>query len=426
MTRHFGDDRDWFGEARFGLFVHWGIYAIPGWHEQTQYRRGLTREEYEPLATQFNPVKFCPDEWLDLAESAGMRYITFTTKHIDGFCMWDSGLTEYKVTNTPYARDTLAMLADACHRRSFPLCLYHSFVDHHHPNYPNQGRAHELPGPPAGDEPDVGKYADYVRAQVRELCTNYGEIHGIWWDANRLEVEDPSLNEMVRSLQPQAVINCRGLSEGDFDVFERDYRGEANEILAFDGPTEACQAVGKQSWGYREDEDYYTDHYLIHSIDRMMAKGANYLLNLGPMPDGTIVPEEQRILRRIGEWYGAVREAFDGTEPVVRWTDNRDVLTTRCGNTVYVHVLDPTGHDVVLHPICRSPARTTLLNDGRPLETRLDSLPVYHRDEGPCLRIRNAPVDEFAGEVMVIKLEFPEDVSRAGEGQIGDLPATAR
>lgn len=410
MTRHFGDDRDWFGEARFGLFVHWGIYAVPGWHEQTQYRQSLTREEYEPLAAQFNPVRFDPDEWLDLIESAGMRYITFTTKHIDGFCMWDSALTDYKITNTPYGRDTLAMLADACHRRSFPLCLYHSFVDHHQPNYPNQGRAHELSGPPDGDDPDVAKYVDYVRGQVRELCTNYGEIHGIWWDANRLEVDDPSLNEMVRSLQPQAVINCRGLSAGDFDVFERDYRGEANEILAFDGPTEACQAVGKQSWGYRKDEDYYTDHYLIHSIDRMMAKGANYLLNVGPMADGTIAPEDQRILSRIGQWYGKVSEAFDGAEPAVRLTDNREVLTTRRGNTVYVHVLDPTGHDVVLHPLRDMPASAILLNDGRALEARLARLPAYHRDEGPCLRIRNAPVDEFAGEVMVIKLEFDGEV----------------
>lgn len=410
MSNHFGDGRDWFSEARFGLFVHWGIYAIPGWHEQTQYRQGLTREEYEPLARQFNPVKFDPDAWLDIAESAGMRYITFTTKHIDGFCMWDSGLTDYKVTNTPYGRDTLAMLADACHRRSFPLCLYHSFVDHHHPNYPNQGRAHELPEPPAGDEPDVAKYVAYVRGQIRELCTNYGEIHGIWWDAKRLEVDDPSLNEMVRSLQPRAVINCRGLSAGDFDVFERDYRGEANEILAFAGPTEACQAVGKQSWGFRKDEDYYTDHYLMHSIDRMMAKGANYMLNVGPMADGIIAPEEQRILRRIGTWYGSIREAFDGTQPAVRLTDNRDVLTTRRGNTIYVHVLDSTGHDVVLHPLRDVPASATLLNDGRALEARLDHLPAYHREDEPCLRIRNVPVEEFSGEIMVLKLEFAADV----------------
>ena len=407
MTMRFGDGRDWFFEKRFGMFVHWGLYAIPAWHEQIQYRRGIPRREYEQLARQFNPVLFDPEAWLDLAEATGMGYITFTTKHIDGFCLWDTAETDYKVTNTPYGRDVLAMLADACHRRELPLCLYHSIVDNHHPSYPNQGRAHELAQPEEGDEPDLDRYMAYLKSQVVELCTNYGEIHGFWWDANRTGIQDPSINSTIRSLQPNAVINCRGFDDGDFDLFERDYRTEAGEILRFERPTEACQAVGRESWGFRRDEDYYTTKYLMQSIDRMMAKGANYLLNVGPMADGTIAPEDARILRRVGQWYGTVREAFDGAEPAAELTANREVLLTRRGTTLYVHLpTDPPTHAVVLNPLDEMPRRATLLNTGEELEARVELLPRFFSQGTPCLRIRNLPVDAHRDTVMVLKLEF--------------------
>jgi alpha-L-fucosidase len=141
MLTRFGDDRDWFFEKRFGLFVHWGLYSIPAWHEQMQWRKRVPRGGYEKLAGQFNPVRFDPDAWLDLAEEAGMQYLCFTTKHHDGFCLWDTAGTDYNVMNSPYGRDILAILAEACHRRGFPVSLYYSAVDWQHPNYPNQGRS---------------------------------------------------------------------------------------------------------------------------------------------------------------------------------------------------------------------------------------------------------------------------------------------
>jgi alpha-L-fucosidase len=216
MPSPFGDGRDWFMERRFGLFVHWGLYAIPAWHEQHQWRGGVPRAEYEQLIHRFNPVNFDPDAWLDLAEDAGMRYLCITTKHHDGFCLWDTAQTDYSVMHSPYGRDILAMLAEACHRRGVPLCLYYSVADWHHPNYPNQGRSHELAGPQPGDEPDWPAYREFLVAQVRELCTQYGEIHGFWWDMNVTGVVDPSINDMIRRLQPNAVINNRGFDEGDF------------------------------------------------------------------------------------------------------------------------------------------------------------------------------------------------------------------
>ena len=205
----FGDERDWFFEKRFGMFVHWGLYAIPAWHEQYQQRAGIPRQQYEKLSGQWNPVHFDPEEWLDLMQEAGMEYLTITSKHHDGFCLWDTKYTPFNTMNTPYGKDILGMLADACHKREVPLSLYYSIVDWHHPNYPNQGRHHELPGPVHGDDPNWELYMEFLKNQVVELCSNYGDLHGFWWDMNVPEHHDPSINAMISLLQPKAVINNR-------------------------------------------------------------------------------------------------------------------------------------------------------------------------------------------------------------------------
>lgn len=412
----FGDGRDWFFDHRFGLFIHWGLYALGEWHEQEQFRRPVPRDEYARQIERFNPVKFDPDQWLDLAEAVGMRYLTFTSKHVDGFCMFDSAHTEYKVTNTPYGRDVLGMLAEACHRRDFPLCIYYSVADMHHPNYPNTGRSYELPEPAPEDEPDLDKYLAYVEAQVRELCTNYGTIHGFWWDANVMQHRDPRFSALIRSLQPQAVINGRGFDgqwpaeeAGDFNTPERDYDLHGAELLAFERPTEACQAVGIESWGYRAEEDYYADGYLIRAIDKMMARGGNYLLNVGPKADGLFPEEAVRILRVIGDWYGRVSEGLLDVVPASDLTVNREVLLTRRGNTLYVHLhTPPRGKAVVLAPLAVLPRTATLLNTGEPVQTRLERLPERWQDPGPCLRLYDLPVNEHPDTALVVRLEFDE------------------
>lgn len=407
-TRRFGDARDWFFEKRFGMFVHWGIYAAGAWHEQHQYRRKLGRAEYAKLVPQFNPVKFDPDAWLDVAEAAGMGYVTFTAKHVDGFCMWDSKRTDFKVTRTPYAKDTLAMLADACHRRKMPLCVYYSLADMNHPNYPSAGRPYELPAPEPGDAPDLAKYLDYVKAQVRELCTNYGEIHGFWWDANVLKHRDPSINDMIRKLQPAAVINNRGCDDGDFGTPERDWDASVNTKTVFDTPVEACQSVGYQSWGWREDEDYYSDTHLVRSIHKVLAKGGNYLLNVGPKPDGTIADEQAAILRRLGVWLQPLRASLFDVEPAGDLTTNRDVVLTRRGATVYVHLVkDPETASVFLHPLAVAPRRATLLGTGEPVAFDVADLPRLHNaTPNRCLRLKNLPVNERWAVGWVIALEF--------------------
>lgn len=407
LAPRFGDGRDWWFQKRFGMFVHWGLYSIHGFHEQEQWRARVPRAEYIQLVRQWNPVKFNPDAWLDLMGEAGMQYICLTTKHHDGFCLFDSKYTTYNSAHTPYGKDIVKMLADACHRRNVPLCLYYSIADWHHPNYPNQGRTHELP-PQRGDQPDLAKYTAFVKDQIRELCTNYGEIHGIWWDMNVDKHVDPSISEMIRKLQPNAVINNRGYDQGDFGTPERDYE-KASESLSFDHRTEACQSVGMESWGYRKNEDYYTDRHLIRSIDGYLARDANYLLNVGPMADGTIPEVSAGILRRIGKWYGPARESFvaAGAVPASQLTANRNVLLTRKGNTVYVHLYrDPVGSAVSLKPLTKAPRRATLLNTGAPVEVMTEMAPSDHLDRKGYLRLRNLPANELANSVIIVKLEF--------------------
>ncbi|MHC4873116.1 MAG: alpha-L-fucosidase [Planctomycetota bacterium] len=409
--KRFGDKRDWFFEKRFGLFIHWGLYAINGFHEQEMYRKRIPREEYGQLINEFNPTGFDPEEWLDMAEETGMEYITFTTKHIDGFCMWDTAYSDFKITNTPYRKDILRQLVDSCQRRNFPICFYYSLVDSHHANYPSQNRPHELIEPEPGDKPEEDLYLGYVKNQIRELCTNYGPIHGIWWDGNNFSREDSELNDMIHQLQPQAVINSRGLSKGDFAVLERDYLANIKDgQLAFDEPTEGCQSIGCESWGYRLNEDYYSNLYLKSHILEYMAKDANYLLNIGPKSDGTFPGRAVEILKDIGQWFNGIKESLRKAEPCSEIIENRDVLLTKDKNILYVHCFKrPVIHAVSLKPIDQMPIRAILLNNDKQIECALDYFPKSFPDQNKYLRLINLPLDDF-NEPWVIKLEFEKEI----------------
>lgn len=424
--KRFGDGRDWFFEKRYGMFVHWGLYSIPGWHEQHQWRARIPRNEYVKLAQQWNPTKFNPEQWLDLMEEAGMKYLTVTTKHHDGFCLWDTKQTWFNTMNTPYKKDVLGMLAEECHKRNIPLCLYYSIADWNHPNYPNQGRHHELPPQPQ-DSPDWGKYIDFLKAQVRELCANYGEIHGFWWDMNVPQYKDESVNAMIRQLQPKAVINNRGFDEGDFGTPERDYDNAAAEVKKFARPTEACQSVGMESWGYKKDEDYYSDHHLISSIDKYLARGANYLLNVGPTGEGVIPSDAEEILCRVGKWKKTVDEAFQDVEFDSELLASPDLLVTKRDRTVYVHLNKlPVGSGVKLKPINVMPAKAVLLNTGQPIECLVNLSPSDHATQQRYLRLRNLPVNDTTNTVLVARLDFekPLEATRKSDNPNSDLELT--
>ncbi len=408
VPARFGDGRDWFFQKRFGLFVHWGIYAVPAWHEQHMYRMGWSRAQYEPLMRQFNPAGFDPDTWLEAMATAGMEYLCLTAKHIDGFCLWDSKETNFNVMHTPYGKDIVRQVTTACQRRGVPVELYYSVVDGHHRNYPNAGRQHELKAPEAGDQPDRRLYVEFVKRQIRELCTNYGEVHGIWWDANRLDYRDPSFREMIRSLQPKAVINNRGFDDGDYGTPERDWDNSVNTSVWFDKPVEACQSVGYQSWGYRQDEDYYTSRYLIASIHKVMAKGGNYLLNAGPMADGRLPREALDLLAAVGRWYRQVKESLLEVEPGPRLSGAPDVVTTRRGAVTYVHLLTPPpAGSVFLHPMAELPQEAVLLNTGQAIACDVAALPRLFDQKPPrCLRLRGFPAGLSAEAGWVVRLKF--------------------
>ncbi len=404
----FGDERDWFFRKRRGLFLHWGLYALEGWHEQDQTRRHIPRAEYEQLALRWNPERFAPDAWLDLAQETGMEYLVFTTKHHDGFCLFDSQHTDFKVTRTPYGRDILAELAEACHRRGFPLGVYYSVVDWRHPNYPNQGRHHELPAQP-GDQPDMARYQAYLKQQVRELCTNYGPLCSFWWDMNVEGTRDPSVNALIRQLQPGCVINNRGMDEGDFGTPERDW---ADHDGVPGKPVEACQSVGMESWGYRREESYFSDRHLLRSMDRFLCSGANYLLNVGPRSDGTIPEKSAAILRRLGAWYRLVQESFPdrlapGPAQVRELPGVPDGKLVCKGNRVFLHLPgDLPGEDVIVRPLRELPRRATLLNTGLTLRCANDLTPSQHQEDRGFLRICGLPVNDLANTCAVLELEF--------------------
>jgi len=405
--KRFDDGRDWFFEKRFGMFVHWGLYAVPAWHEQIQWRRSMPKAEYVKLVDQFNPVKFDPDAWLDVLQNAGMEYICLTTKHHDGFCMWDSAFTEYKVTNTPYGKDVLAMLAEACHRRGVLLCLYYSCPDWHHPNSINFGGNHQLSAANPGDEPDLLKYVEYVSNQIRELCTGFGKISAFFWDISP-KINIPELNATLRELQPGIMINDRGYGPGDYSTPER----HVPAGKAFISPTEACQSVGRQSWGYREDEDYFSNLHLMQSIDGIMAIGGNYLLNVGPKADGTIADENAQILSEVGRWFNRVRESYYGAEPASHLITTDECLLTRKGNSLYAHFPKPlVSTGVVLKPLACQPGKATLLNTGAEVRATVEMVPSGWQAE-PYLRISQIPVNELTGEVHVVRLDF-DDLDQA-------------
>lgn len=404
-----------FQSKRLGMFLHWGIYSVNAWHEQEQQRYPVESERYAEYAKKFEPLDGRPKEWVELAKQTGMDYICFTTKHHDGFCMWDTAYTDYKVTNTPFGKDVLKELAQACSEAGIGLSLYYSVPDWHHPNYPNFGRSHELPKPKIGDCPDEKRYIQYVKNQVTELLTNYGKIQSFFWDIPP-ETYDPSVNALVRKLQPGIFINNRGYDKGDFATPER----EVPEGGCFTSLTEACDSVGRQSWGYRIGEDYYSHLHLISSIDRIMAMGGNFVLNAGPDATGRIPKEARESFEAVGRWYKKVKEALDAKPASERipspdpdsWIPRDDYLMTKNGNTLYFHFpKGPEATGIFVKNIKVLPKSAVVLNDGTPLTVRMDRMPLLCKGDGknqPVFHVNGIPVNRLTGESIILKMEFED------------------
>ncbi len=400
----------WFDESRFGMFVHFGLYSLLGRGEWVMYNEPIPRAEYAALAQRFNPVRFDAEEWVALAQDAGARYITVTAKHHDGFCLFDSALTDFKITNTPFGRDLIGELAGACHRAGTRLILYYSQPDWHHPNYVHhRGAYKDLADPPATDVPDWPRYQEYLEGQVRELCTRYGRIDGIWWDGSHKTEEawrGRRLYALIKEHQPHAVVNDRA-RYGDFFTPERSLPEDLTGYLF-----EACESVSPTQWGYQSGSAMYSVPHLVRSLVKMASAGGNYLLNVGPAPDGSIPADQAARMRGVGQWLRRHGQAICGTQAGPSLSD-ASLRATRRGTRLYVHLLDwPSTDRVALPGIpAEDIAGAALPADGTPLE-------VVAADAG--VEVRGLPAVPPDPSVNVIAL----DLARVTDAVRRPSPAT--
>ena len=398
--------REWFQDARFGMFIHWGIYSVLQDGEWVMNNRAMRVEQYETLAPQFNPVRFDPAAWVALARAAGMKYITITSKHHDGFAMWDSKVSDWDVVDrTPFHRDVLAELARECRAQGIRLFFYHSQLDWRHPDYWPRGQTGRTAGRP--DSGRFTRYLDHMDAQLRELLTGYGELGGIWfdgeWDRPDADWRLDRTYAMIHQLQPGALVisNHHHLPHPGEDVqtFERDLPGRntagfnTTEIGAL--PLETAQTMNN-SWGFRlQDRDFRSSASLIRELVTAAGQGANYLLNVGPRPDGTIQPEFTDTLRVIGRWmarYGASIHRTRGGPLTPRpWG-----VTTHRGDSVFVHVLDWRDRELSLPPLPRPVAAASLLRDASPV--------AFRQSPGGVTLVLPPRADSEVDQVVVLRL----------------------
>jgi alpha-L-fucosidase len=344
--------RKWFEEARFGLFIHWGVYSQLGDGEWVMQVQQIPAKTYEKLPTFFNPTQFDPKEWVKMVKDAGMKYITITSKHHDGFAMFDSKISDYDIVDrTPYKKDVLKMLADECQAQGIKLFFYHSQLDWHHPDYfPRGNTGQGYTGRP--ESGDFNKYLDYMDTQLSELLTNYGPVAGIWfdgmWDKKDADWRLEKTYKLIHQLQPAALIGSnhhRTPYDGeDFQMFEKDLPGNnshgwSDDQKIGDLPKETCETINN-SWGFNlQDARNKSRKDLIQYLVKASGYGANFLLNVGPMPNGKIQPEHVALLKEMGDWLKVNGETIYGTKGGPLSAREWGVATQK-DNKIWLHILN--------------------------------------------------------------------------------------
>ena len=315
--------RKWFEEARFGMFIHWGVYSVLGDGEWVMNNQNISIKEYEKLPSFFNPTEFNAKDWVKIAKDSGMKYITITSRHHDGFSMFNSKATDYTIVKkTPYKKDILKQLADECHKEGIKLFFYYSQLDWYRDDYFPRGRTGT--GIKGRGEGEWDDYIDFMKDQLTELLTNYGEIGGIWfdgqwdqheWDGKRFgklkaDFKLDEVYKLIHKLQPKALIGSNHhLSPNpgeDFQMFEKDLPGKGTKDFATsaedigDLPLEVCETING-SWGFNlKDRKHKSEKQLIQYLVKAAGYGSNLLLNVGPMPNGKIQEEHIESLKKIG------------------------------------------------------------------------------------------------------------------------------
>jgi alpha-L-fucosidase len=387
------EDLRWFKESRFGMFIHWGIYSILGRGEWVMFQEKIPVETYEKMQAEFDPTLFDAEKVVALAKAAGQKYITITSKHHDGFCMFDSKLTTYSSMHSPAHRDFIGELTKACQKNGVGIFYYYSLLDWHHPDY-------------KGNFP---KYLDYAFGQVRELCTNYGKINGIWfdggWEHSAADWKAEELIGMIRKLQPHALVNDRANWDGDFGTPEQTIPG--GRVGPGQRLFECCFTVNN-NWGYNAgDLGFKSPQRIVQMVSDIVGRGGNLLLNIGPKPTGEVDDRQAWRLRNVGEWMKANGESIYGCDggpfTVTPWG-----ACTSKGNRLYLHFWEwPGAGEYVVKGLKTKVKSAYVLKGKVPVKAR----PV---ETGMALMLPEIAPD-LLDTVVVVDLAGPAEVEYAVE-----------
>ena len=397
--------RKWFEEAKFGLFIHWGVYSVLGDGEWVMNNQNISIKEYERLPGFFNPIEFDADKWVKMAKEAGMKYITITSRHHDGFSMFDSAASDYNIVDkTPYGKDVLKMLSDACRKEGIKLFFYYSQLDWYRDDYFPRGRTGN--GITGRGEGDWNDYIEFMKAQLTELLTNYGEIGGIWfdgqwdqheWDGKRFgklkaDFKLTEVYELIHKLQPQALIGSNHhLSPNpgeDFQMFEKDLPGKGTKDFATSAddignlPLEVCETING-SWGFNlKDRKHKSEKELVQYLVKAAGYGSNLLLNVGPMPNGKIQDEHIESLKKIGKWVKQNGQTIYNTKrgPIA---PSDEIASTQNGNIIYIHLLDNKKLEYNIEGFNSKFKKITYLNSGKKvsIEKSKEGLSIFLDDK---------------------------------------------
>ena len=361
-----------FQENRFGLFIHWGVSSMLGSGEWVMQNRNIKVKDYVRLKETFYPSQFNATEWVSAAKNAGMKYIVFITRHHDGFSNWDTQQSDWKITNTPYGKDALKMLAEECKKQGMQLGLYYSTLDWFREDYPYAtGRTGQGTGRKSGGNYD--SYLKFMKAQITELLTNYGDIMSIWFDghwdqtnpegsadrSSRINWKYNEIYSLIHQLQPQCLIgnnhHLDPIPGEDFQMFEKDLPGQNHSGLSFQKPSdqlplETCETMNN-SWGYNiTDHVYKSTRQIIHYLVKAAALNTNLLLNVGPMPNGKIQPENIDTLKQVGAWMAKFGSTIRGTYGNILPAQEWGVVTAK-DNSHFVHILESHQKPFIFIPL---------------------------------------------------------------------------
>jgi alpha-L-fucosidase len=427
----------WFREARFGLFIHWGVYSVPAgeWKTNKNYGEWFLEEtkmpvsQYEQYARQFNPVKFNAREWVRMAKDAGMKYIVITSKHHDGFGMFRSDLTDWCIKSTPFQRDPMKELAAACKEAGLKFCFYHSIMDWHHPDYAKRRPWNDR----ATGTPNMDHYVVYMKGQLKELLNRYGPLGILWFDG---EWEEPwthdrgvDLYNYVRGLQPKIIINNRvgkaragmaGMDQGSERI--GDYGTPEQEIPATGfGPGvdwESCMTMNNH-WGFnKNDQNWKSTTTLVRNLIDCASKGGNYLLNVGPTSEGLVPAPSVERLAGIGQWMKVNHEAIYGTtaSPFKKLTWGK---CTQKPGKLYLHAFDWPSDGQLLVPLASEVKKAYLLT------AKSKRLKVESASEGKVVYVPAVSPTPHAG-VVVLEIKGKPEVLATGLRQAADGTVTLK